>query len=776
MTYTTLQYGSVEKTLADWGVTSARREASNQASDTFALDLLAAADAVDPFPFGAKITVRLGRSAAGTAPNPTLPASGLSSFSGGKIFFVGWRVDGVRQASAALEAMRYKFAGPWEFFLERLVFQKLFLTWNGAQQTADYRSQIVLGQSLTALIGATDTVPGSVATSLMSIGQQLREIAAYAIGQTVTEFGSAQFQFDPLVMDGGGAFVLNASLGPHCQIPDYAPGGVGNGLASGQTTVPLRAPLDAVNDITCAEAMRKMLRWIGGVGSPVMWFDYTLDPPALKVSTRDQLPAVTLPAFGGVERLQVMRRDDLVPSAIDLKFRVTSEHDGQSVVQIFHDLACAAGATNEATGVTDPALLPYGRKFAAQVATIDFEGPKVSTAKCTIACLPLNLGNPSTDGGALACWTAIFPELSAVTHLSGGFTSLTDPDSGAAVDFSAFAFILRDPGAASWMFDGSTPGVAQRVVVRGRFSYTEGSGTATPGVVDYHEKTAHLTLTNLPGGTYFSSPSITPGEPVPFGLASFIYNIEKIAPYQGSCTFHEGEITDVCPLGKNLNLTGGAAEWETMNACVQQITYDLDAGSTTLTFGPAAHLGARDLMERLRVNVAPRAVYLIGANQLNEGSSSQDLEIPSQTPQTGRSSGVQNHPHKIFATQANDILSLSSLYPNGFPGITVDSRVSGHLPSTNHLTSTPIATAHNPTPVDNTDLAAPTGPCLFVAKQGNDAGVLGNFIRLAVSDIAPDPADNINRRGVWLQKIYTGEDCTNKSFRWFLCSPLYQDP
>ena len=52
--------------------------------------------------------------------------------------------------------MACKFAGPWDFFFERLVFQKLWLTYSNAlgKQIADWRSQVVLGMSVNALSGA----------------------------------------------------------------------------------------------------------------------------------------------------------------------------------------------------------------------------------------------------------------------------------------------------------------------------------------------------------------------------------------------------------------------------------------------------------------------------------------------------------------------------------------------------------------------------------------------------------------------------------------------
>jgi hypothetical protein len=299
MTFTTLTYGGMEKTLADWNISSARRQASNQAGDNVAFDMMLAADAADPFPYGAQITIQIGRESTSVNPvNPTLPPVGASGFSGGQVWFVGYRVDTFRSGSPTLEKLAYKFAGPWEFFFERLVFQKLWWTWNGTENVADWRSQVVLGQSVNALIGPADTIPGSDATNLMSIAQQIKEITGYVIAGTTAAYGSPQVQFDPLTADIDGTnYDLLVSPSAHCLIPDFIAGFAASGKtsASANLITVLRAPLDSVNDITCAEAMRKMLRWIGAVGSPVTWFDYSLSPPMLNISTRDQLPNITLP-------------------------------------------------------------------------------------------------------------------------------------------------------------------------------------------------------------------------------------------------------------------------------------------------------------------------------------------------------------------------------------------------------------------------------------------------------------------------------------------------
>ena len=110
----------------------------------------------------------------------------------------------------------------------------------------------------------------------MSIALQLKEIAAYVIAQssyeqTVNGLGwpaGGQFQFDAI--DDGCERVLQSepTPGPNCLIPDFVAGYAGQ---PGDTTVNttgmmLRAPLDAVNDLTCAECFRRKLRWIGSGG------------------------------------------------------------------------------------------------------------------------------------------------------------------------------------------------------------------------------------------------------------------------------------------------------------------------------------------------------------------------------------------------------------------------------------------------------------------------------------------------------------------------------
>jgi hypothetical protein len=263
-------------------------------------------------------------------------------------------------------------------------------------------------------------------------------------------------------------------------------------------------------------------------------------------------------------------------------------------------------------------------------------------------------------------------------------------DTGTSISLATYAYQLKDGQVAPWMATGGGAGATVQATVKAKFTYNEkssdGSSSVTSKQVQFHEKTAKITLTNLPGGTYGITSA---GEVVPYGLAGYIYNIEKILQYEGTFTIQEVEVTDQCPMGNNLNLSqvGGAglAEWATMNACVQSISYDLAAGKTTLTFGPAGHLGAKDFVERLRVNRGPRWFYEIGGNLINAagGNGALGSNIPKHGPSPANAvTNVHSFPTSMSDWLANtgtagpagwtiDATNSATAYGGMTPGVPV---------------------------------------------------------------------------------------------------------
>jgi hypothetical protein len=107
-----------------------------------------------------------------------------------------------------------------------------------------------------------------------------------------------------------------------------------------------------------------------------------------------------------------------------------------------------------------------------------------------------------------------------------------------------------------------------------------------------------------------------------------------------------------------------------MNACVQSIAYDLGTGRTTLTFGAAGHLGAKDFVERLRVNRGPRWYYEIGGNITNAANGGGQLG--NFTPDQGPSPNNAVPSVINFPSSVSDWLANNSAYTQGVPGITHD--------------------------------------------------------------------------------------------------------
>jgi hypothetical protein len=453
---------------------------------------------------------------------------------------------------------------------------------------------------------------------------------------------------------------------------------------------------------------------------------------------------------------KIKRRDDLIPVAIALKFRVSGTWNGNQYVQVIQDIVSTiSGTVVEGVGLTgqldtiqsfatgSPALVggaansatmqaleAAGRDFAAVSQTIDMEGNNSKATTCTIETIPVNVATPAGGGTAGTFWNNVFRELTDIgspDFFAGSTVSVLD-DNNNAIDTSTFQYLLTRGQVAPWMLNGNTPGGAPAQSVRAHITATftgiEYNNGVPTGVIQNQPKHATVTLLTIPGGTYVNQ-QITPGEILPYGLAGYIYRIESIPQYEGTFTIQETEITDQCPLGNNLNLTGSLAEWSTMRACVQQISYDLTAGRTTLTFGPAAHLGAKDFVERLRINRGPRWYNLNGNNVQNAPNQNAGSQLGQDVSQLNPTHGPKiNTSQTPYPISLADQASHSGAYTDGVPGITFDSSTS------------------QPNYGGISGLSAPALPTIFLA--GGSGGAISAPVRISVTDAFG--------KAIWLQE------------------------
>lgn len=340
-------------------------------------------------------------------------------------------------------------------------------------------------------------------------------------------------------------------------------------------------PADEVRDITVAECVRKQLRW---VPDAVSWFDYSTTPPTFHCKRRADLTSVDVAAGAPVSVLQLVPRYDLQVPSVVLKFESTDTVDGVSYTTITRQNA-PVGAT--------------GEEFGALCATIDLQGTSISSTSAAIEVM----GLPTTEAGWLDWLKLKHPTLDSDRIASITVTEFSRFPTEVPAN-PTFANELLEGQVADWM-----PGQAQEETVLLRVSYTveNAAGTANAEVRD-EEFAVNITTTNLTTGTYTSIGEIIVGESPPTGLAAFLYAGLSVLEWEGAITLTGESVAGSIGIGNAINITGGRAEWASMNAVVQEIEEDVDSGTVRISVGPPQHLGPRDLVELLRVGRFRRVI------------------------------------------------------------------------------------------------------------------------------------------------------------------------
>lgn len=593
----TLTNNGIEKTLADWGIVNPRLVETNQVGGAFTFTLDLPMDSADPFGSGiaSKIIVKIGRSKSGGV------------WAGGKTHFVGYRfTEPERSGNPHSEAMHYEFRSVWGWF-DLKIFEQTSSAWDNTNHVefTTERSNVILGQSING--------------TRQNMQAQIDEVIASVTGQLGDQFGSRY---------------ATSELQSLHDFPTYY------------------FPYTAVQNTTCSAVMRQLMKWISANSA---WIDYSTAVPTFRVKTRDQLTPVTLPMIGQNEGMTFRRRDDLCPSAIHLIYQVAVTDNGKSRIVPYNDIACAAGYTDSSgavvgAGQTITTLQAAGRQFGAVKACIPFTGPTSTQTKGVLDTIPYAPADVNF-------WKALFPELNNVVNLA--FAPDTNGNvytaDAALADSSLQYAVVGNTQVLGFM---GNPALTQTLTLQAAFS-----GIArTPDNRDFtiwgsQQKQVQVTVTNVAGGTYFSTPSNNWGETIPMGLAKAIWDTDSVPHYEGTYFLEEEEVTGAVDIGNTLNVSGGMSDWATMNAQIQQITFDYTGGTTTIKVGPPEHLGPQDLVERLRSQQGPRTLFLSGVSRSNSLSNN----VIDLTLSGGRNQG-SGEPIRSFLAgyQAPDLNTLGA--------------------------------------------------------------------------------------------------------------------
>lgn len=391
------------------------------------------------------------------------------------------------------------------------------------------------------------------------------------------------------------------------------------GLTPGDIDTAVTVPYEDATDLSCAEVITRLLRWIPG---SVVSFDYTTSPATCHIRTRASLVAAAIglsdPALQ--HPLQLTPRQDLVVNHVALFYLSTNRENAAAWETVEEDFY------PEGTTGTEDGALVRTIQLAGSVSSRSYLTQRVETAIIPPELTTTALVTSGTEFTALSAWWKEHrPELAKANVTIKGFRSgariKTDGD-----PVTADLRELKSGGLADWMRQSGAPVSIEQQLVEVDVVYELATGAIdTSKQVVMERLTAQIYATNAQTKTYtqLADASFSAGEEVPTGLAEALYNALHPLQWEGEVNLVEAEPTDWPRPGHKVSITGTGSIWADMAAVVQRRTTDLQNGATTITLGPPSQIEPDGLVNIYRTNRnrQPSTSYLVRATGRSGGSS-----------------------------------------------------------------------------------------------------------------------------------------------------------
>jgi hypothetical protein len=431
-------------------------------------------------------------------------------FRAGAPWFQGTCTAIARRGSGSDESIQFTLSGPW-WQLEQITYEQAATRYLAGSQQLVLSPRSILGSDVD--------------------GQRIDSAAAItdALQFALTSLGSAaQFQI-------------------------------------GTINAPAQIPWEEVNALTCAELIRRVLRY---APDRVVYFDYATTLPTLHIVPRASLPTLTYAIGTDVTLIDnaITPRNDLQRDGVVITYERTDIIDGNEQRVITRDQA----------GTTSDPLRTLRLYIDLTGGNVSFLRQQVKTA--------------TIQASSAAWWTQRHAKLQGATSVSIANSSQTAIDDGEANDGTEYPRELMSGAIANWMAQG-----ACEQVITADVTYTP------PGGSPKTEKLRiNLTGTNATTQIYSTVGSASPAEPTPVGLAADILSSIQTLQYDGTIILEDADIAATHHIAHRIHLTGGRPEWAAMGAQIYHVDYDIDAGRTVIRFGVAQHLSASDLLALYR--------------------------------------------------------------------------------------------------------------------------------------------------------------------------------
>ena len=444
-------------------------------------------------------------------------------------WFVGPVNNIPRTASSQAEAINYELVGGW-WYLQECTYQQAWSQWAQVEdpeteelvwtEVSQYKSRVILCQ---------DDEGGPITT-----GAQIAACVQYCIDR-------------------------------------------GAPIAIGTIDAGIQIPAGEEIDISCADAMSRMLDW---TPDQISWFDYSSGTPTFNCRLAANLTEVAI-ANTDAEKIDITPRYDLQIPGVILRYEQRNVSNGLVYNTITEDTA----------GTTDD--------LRTAISTIELAGSTLKMVTAHIKTEPF-----PTDLYSKAWWKKRVPALAGIDDAN---IVLSGPSRSIASEFqSTHLWILTEGVIPLWVPTSKvnpqedTITINCKIIGDGGGTVTTDPRTTTCTVIDYDTGATNE-------HTFKTVDEWESAEAIPEGLAAALYAAWSQLQHDGSIVIVADEVAGTIRPGSRLNITGGVAAHTTMAAIVQNVSEDIDYGTTTITIGPGKHLGADSLL-RLRKTTRFRIV------------------------------------------------------------------------------------------------------------------------------------------------------------------------
>jgi len=429
------------------------------------------------------------------------PGQYVSIFKDDERIFYGIITRTPTYADAQNYQITYEVEGPF-WYLEHLVYQQQWQEIEEKKMITKYKGRVVLGQN--------------TAGEMISAQAQIEDILQYAIA---------------------------------CEAP-FQMGNI-------QVDHPLH--IEETKDISCAQALYKVLRW---APDGVLWFDYScLGWPKLHIQSAQALDIYPI-YFNQppVSRYQITPRHDRMVKGVMVQYESIHQINAETYTTTQID------AYPEHLSPTSPQVM---------VLTVELMGSKTYEYTQPIEVLPIEPESP-------IWWQNYLPELK---RIDASTISISHIESNTTLPHALCAGAI-----AEWM--GCE---VQEAIIKAHLTYETPEGLCLE-----HPVAVRLQATDAETKKYrYCAIEKKQQQPI-HGLAEKLYASFGQLGYEGYCELLDDQLIPVGLVGKKLQII--EPHLGTVDVPIQVVRSKWSTGRVTIQFGLPEHLGLHDYAQLMRSN------------------------------------------------------------------------------------------------------------------------------------------------------------------------------